>query len=540
MAPRRPRSRPASSPDAHAATIEMPGLLPEDDVAACVRRHRGLRRARRTCSAGTTTRTHACSPAWSAWRSGRRGRGADDRCSGSTACSGATSRRCGRGRSARSTRRAALGDRTLLACGAGAARVGLRAATVTPTPRRGVRRGRGDLFDGLSDDEVARSPRARRREPRRGRALPRPLRGRRAHAERALAVGAAAGQRRAAPVLFWAGRSARGSAGCRRRRGLRHRDREPPGLGPPCRRSPGPSRAGRSTAIAAGDVAAARAAAEEAARRWRSATRGCRRRGRDSRSPPRSSSTASRARRGPAARVRRWRRAAAVPGDLARRRLRAADPLPARGGRSEAAARAAAPRRLQRPGSRSRAWRPTAPPPPSRSTAATRPRPPPGRWPRRRADGSTRSSRPRMPGCSPAARSRSRRRRGRRGRAAARRGRVRPRRAARRDEAERELRRLGHRGLHRRTRPGTADSGVESLTERELQVAGSSSTARRTRRSPPSCSSARRRSRPTSATSSTSSAFLPRGRRTGGRARGSRRGRVAWVIRASVYVNCGH
>jgi ATP/maltotriose-dependent transcriptional regulator MalT len=37
--------------------------------------------------------------------------------------------------------------------------------------------------------------------------------------------------------------------------------------------------------------------------------------------------------------------------------------------------------------------------------------------------------------------------------------------------AERELRRLGHR-VHRRTRPGKADSaGIESLTERELQVA---------------------------------------------------------------------
>jgi ATP/maltotriose-dependent transcriptional regulator MalT len=41
-----------------------------------------------------------------------------------------------------------------------------------------------------------------------------------------------------------------------------------------------------------------------------------------------------------------------------------------------------------------------------------------------------------------------------------------------RDAAERELRRLGHRRLHRRTRPGKADgSGVESLTERELQIA---------------------------------------------------------------------
>jgi ATP/maltotriose-dependent transcriptional regulator MalT len=41
-----------------------------------------------------------------------------------------------------------------------------------------------------------------------------------------------------------------------------------------------------------------------------------------------------------------------------------------------------------------------------------------------------------------------------------------------RDEAEHELRRLGHRRLHRRTRPGKADAtGVDSLTERELQIA---------------------------------------------------------------------
>ena len=40
-----------------------------------------------------------------------------------------------------------------------------------------------------------------------------------------------------------------------------------------------------------------------------------------------------------------------------------------------------------------------------------------------------------------------------------------------RDEAERELGRLGHR-IHRRTRPGKAQAnGIESLTERELQVA---------------------------------------------------------------------
>jgi len=40
-----------------------------------------------------------------------------------------------------------------------------------------------------------------------------------------------------------------------------------------------------------------------------------------------------------------------------------------------------------------------------------------------------------------------------------------------RDQAERELRKLGHR-VHRRTRPGSADgTGLESLTERELQLA---------------------------------------------------------------------
>jgi DNA-binding NarL/FixJ family response regulator len=41
-----------------------------------------------------------------------------------------------------------------------------------------------------------------------------------------------------------------------------------------------------------------------------------------------------------------------------------------------------------------------------------------------------------------------------------------------RDEAERELRKLGHR-IHRRTRPGSAvGTPLESLTERELQLAG--------------------------------------------------------------------
>jgi DNA-binding NarL/FixJ family response regulator len=41
-----------------------------------------------------------------------------------------------------------------------------------------------------------------------------------------------------------------------------------------------------------------------------------------------------------------------------------------------------------------------------------------------------------------------------------------------RDAAERQLRKLGHRNLHRRTRPGKADGvGVDLLTERELEIA---------------------------------------------------------------------
>jgi DNA-binding NarL/FixJ family response regulator len=39
-----------------------------------------------------------------------------------------------------------------------------------------------------------------------------------------------------------------------------------------------------------------------------------------------------------------------------------------------------------------------------------------------------------------------------------------------RDEAERELRKLGHH-VHRRSAAGTAGTGLESLTERELEVA---------------------------------------------------------------------
>ena len=74
-----------------------------------------------------------------------------------------------------------------------------------------------------------------------------------------------------------------------------------------------------------------------------------------------------------------------------------------------------------------------------------------------------------------------------------------------RDEAEHELRKLGHR-IHRRTRPGKIDgTGIESLTERELQVARLVVDRKTIRRSPQSSSSARRQSRRTCATSSASS-----------------------------------
>ena len=56
----------------------------------------------------------------------------------------------------------------------------------------------------------------------------------------------------------------------------------------------------------------------------------------------------------------------------------------------------------------------------------------------------------------------------------------------RRDEVEYELRRLGHRRLHHRSRPGAAGAdGFESLTERELQVPGWSWIAGPTARSHP-------------------------------------------------------
>ena len=75
-----------------------------------------------------------------------------------------------------------------------------------------------------------------------------------------------------------------------------------------------------------------------------------------------------------------------------------------------------------------------------------------------------------------------------------------------RQEAERELRKLGH-GVHRRTRAGKADgTGVETLTGVSSSSPGSSSIAGRTPRSPRRCSSARRRSRRTCGTCSASSA----------------------------------
>ena len=55
-----------------------------------------------------------------------------------------------------------------------------------------------------------------------------------------------------------------------------------------------------------------------------------------------------------------------------------------------------------------------------------------------------------------------------------------------RDAAERELRRLGQH-IHRRTRPGKADAtGIESLTERELQISRLVVDREQTAKSPPS------------------------------------------------------
>jgi hypothetical protein len=79
-----------------------------------------------------------------------------------------------------------------------------------------------------------------------------------------------------------------------------------------------------------------------------------------------------------------------------------------------------------------------------------------------------------------------------------------------RDEAERELRKLGHH-IHRapvRARP--TRSGIESLTERELQLARLVVDRKTNPKSQPSFSSARRRSRLTCATSSESRRRLAR------------------------------
>ena len=72
-----------------------------------------------------------------------------------------------------------------------------------------------------------------------------------------------------------------------------------------------------------------------------------------------------------------------------------------------------------------------------------------------------------------------------------------------RDQAERELGKLGHR-THRRTRSGKTDgTGLQSLTERELQIARLVVDRKTNPEIAAELSSARRRSRPTCATSST-------------------------------------
>jgi hypothetical protein len=75
-----------------------------------------------------------------------------------------------------------------------------------------------------------------------------------------------------------------------------------------------------------------------------------------------------------------------------------------------------------------------------------------------------------------------------------------------RDQAERELRKLGHH-VHWRTRPDTTDgAGVESLTEPELQAARLVADRKTNPQISADCPCARRRPRPTCATSSTTSA----------------------------------
>jgi hypothetical protein len=74
-----------------------------------------------------------------------------------------------------------------------------------------------------------------------------------------------------------------------------------------------------------------------------------------------------------------------------------------------------------------------------------------------------------------------------------------------RDAAERELGRLGHR-VYRRARPGRTNAiGIESLAERELQVARLVVKCKTNRQCRESCTSARRPLRPTCAISSTRS-----------------------------------
>ena len=176
-------------------------------------------------------------------------------------------------------------------------------------------------------------------------------------------------------------------------------------------------------------------------------------------------------------RVLGGRRASAHPRRLEGQVPRAADPLLARAWPPQRSRTRGRGVRRPRPRRCDSAWRPRwpiVPPPPSSSMPATPTSPPSARSPRRpprtrsvrpsrrRSHGRSRAAHSPKPG-KPSARSAELKHAASELQAC---GALRYRSAA-----ERELRGLGHR-IHRRTRPGKIDAtGVEALTERELQVA---------------------------------------------------------------------